>query len=117
MNKYLLTIVLLSIVFSVSAQGNKKTETVTIKTNIYCDHCKQCESCGGRFEREIPFIKGIKDYSFDEKAMMLLLTYNPKQTTPEKLREAISKIGFDADDVKADPKAVAKLDDCCKKVN
>ena len=92
---------------------NKKI--ITIKTQINCDHCKQCESCGGRFDREIPFIKGIKDYSFDEKAMTLTLTYNTKQTTPEKLREAISTIGFDADDVKANPKAIAKLDDCCKK--
>ena len=117
MKKHLLVIAFLSIVFSVSAQQNKKTEILTVKTQIYCDHCKQCESCGGRFEREIPFIKGIKDYSFDEKAMTLSLTYNTKQTTPDKLREAISKIGFDADDVKADPKAVAKLDDCCKKVN
>jgi len=117
MKKYLSAIVLLFIVFSVSAQHTKKTETIIIKTQIYCDHCKQCESCGGRFESEIPFIKGIKDYSFDEQAMTLTLRYSTKQTTPDKLREAISKIGFDADEVKADPKAVAKLDDCCKKVN
>lgn len=117
MKKILFTIALLSGVFSAAAQQNKKTEIIAIKTQIYCDHCKQCESCGGRFDREMPFIKGIKDYSFDEKAMTISLTYNTKQTTPEKIRLAISKIGFDADDVKADPKAVAKLDDCCKKVN
>lgn len=117
MKKYLSAIVLVLIVFSVSAQQTKKTETLIIKTQIYCDHCKQCESCGGRFEREIPFIKGVKDYSFDDKAMTITITYNTKQTTPEKLRLAIAAIGFDADEVKADPKAVAKLDDCCKKVN
>ncbi len=92
-----------------------ENNTIIIKTQINCDHCKQCESCGGRFDREIPFIIGIKNYSFDEKAMTISLTYITKQTTPEKLREAISNIGFDADDVKANPKAVAKLDDCCRK--
>ncbi len=117
MKKYLLAIVLLSVVSGVSAQQSKKTETLTIKTQIYCDHCKQCESCGGRFDRELPFIKGIKDFSFDDKAMTITITYNTKQTTPEKLRLAIAAIGFDADDVKAEPKAVGKLDDCCKKVN
>ena len=99
--------------FAFSQSGNKKI--ITIQTKIYCDHCKQCESCGGRFDRDIPFIKGIKDYNFDEKAMTITISYNTKQTTPKKLREAISNIGFDADDVKANPKAVAKLDDCCRK--
>lgn len=107
---------ILFVAFSVVAFAQSASkQTVTIKTNIYCDHCKECESCGGRFERELPFIKGIKNYSFDEKAMTLLITYNTKQTNPAKLRAAISKIGFDADDVKADAKAVAKLDECCLK--
>lgn len=105
------------VTLSASAQETKKTEILTIKTQIYCDHCKQCESCGGRFDREIPFIKGVKDFSFDDKAMTITVTYNTKQTTPEKLRLAIAAIGFDADEVKADAKAAAKLDDCCKKVN
>ena len=118
MLKYAFTLsffILFFAALSSSAQEKRKTETITIKTQINCDHCKQCESCGGRFDREIPFIKGVKDYSFDEKAMTLTLRYNTKQITPEKLREAISNIGFDADDVKANPEAVAKLDYCCRK--
>jgi len=30
------------------------------------------------------------------------------------IRAAISKLGFDADNVKADPTAYEKLDGCCK---
>jgi periplasmic mercuric ion binding protein len=59
----------------------------------------------------------VKDFSFDDKAMTITITYKTKQTTPEKLRLAIAAIGFDADEVKAEPKAVEKLDDCCRKVN
>jgi hypothetical protein len=47
--------------------------------------------------------------------MTITITYNTTKTTPEQLKQAISKIGFDADDIKADPKAVAKFDGCCKK--
>jgi copper chaperone CopZ len=118
MKKYNLRFILLALLFTtvtVQAQEIKKIEIITIKTQIYCDHCKACESCGGRFEREIPFIKGVKDYSFDEKAMTITITYNTKQTTPDKLKLAIAAMGFDADEVKADPKAVAKLDECCLK--
>jgi periplasmic mercuric ion binding protein len=51
----------------------------------------------------------------DDKAMTIKVTYNPKKITPEKIRVAISKLGYDADDVKADPKAYEALDGCCKK--
>jgi hypothetical protein len=43
------------------------------------------------------------------------VTYKKSKTSPEKIRKAISKVGYDADDVTADPKAYSKLDACCKK--
>lgn len=114
MKKVLLIITLL-IASSASFAQKANKQTITIKTNIYCDHCKQCESCGGRMEKEFPFVKGLTDYKFDEAAMTITVTYNTKATTPEKIRDAIAKIGFDADEVKADTKAMAKFDECCLK--
>ncbi len=93
----------------------KDADTLVIKTNIYCDHCKECESCGGKIERDLTFDKGIEAVQLDEKAMTIKVTYNSKKTNPEAIRQLISKYGFDADEVKADPVAYSKLDDCCKK--
>ncbi len=93
----------------------KDSETIVIKTNIYCDHCKECGSCGGKIERDLGFDKGIKLVRLDDKAMTITVTYNPKKTNPEKIRQTISRYGYDADDVKADPDAYSRLDDCCKK--
>ena len=45
----------------------------------------------------------------------ITITYNPQKISLEKLKSEISKLGYDADDVKADPAAYAKLDNCCKK--
>jgi len=59
-------------------------------------------------------IKGVKMYTLDEKSMSILVYYNPKKTNLETIRTAISKIGYDADDVKADPAGYEKLDSCCK---
>lgn len=94
-----------------------KTETIKIKTTTYCDHCKVCETCWARMENELRFTKGVKiaQSSFDDKAMIITVVYDPKKTTPAKIRKAIAKSGFDADDVKAEPIGVEKLDDCCKK--
>ena len=91
------------------------SETVTIKTNIYCDHCKECESCGGKIEKDLGFDKGIKLVKLDEKAMTITVTYNPEKTSPEVIRKKISAYGYDADEIKAEQAAYENLDECCKK--
>jgi periplasmic mercuric ion binding protein len=107
-------LVLISFFFLTSFAAQKPS-TVVIKTKIYCDHCRRCETCGFLFLKTLPFENGIKKVELDEKAMLITVLYNPKKTSPEKIREAISKLGYDADDVPADPSAYEKLDGCCKK--
>ena len=94
---------------------SKSKETIVIKTTIYCDHCKECESCGGLLQKDLSFDKGIKLVKLDEKEMTITVTFNPKKITADAIRKKISKYGFDADDVKADAEAYAKLDECCRK--
>ncbi len=112
-------VIILSILFiaflSLRSLAVTNSDTIVIKTNIYCDHCKDCGSCGGKIEKDLGFEKGIKLVKLDETAMTITVTYNPKKTSPEKIREKISKYGFDADEVKADPVAYDNLDECCKK--
>lgn len=98
-----------------NAQQQKTVQTTTIKTTIYCDHCKQCETCGDKFNRTLLKEKGVQMVVLDEKAMTIKVTYNTKKTDLIKIKEAISKLGYDADDVKALPEAYAGLDGCCKK--
>ncbi len=101
--------------FSTTAVAQSKVATIKIQASIYCDHCKQCESCGTRLEKAVFSEKGIKRVDIDETEKTLNVVYNPNKTSPEKIRQAIAKVGFDADEVKGDPKAYAALDDCCKK--
>lgn len=101
--------------FSAHAQKAKPVKTVVIKTMIYCDHCKSCESCGGRILKELYNENGIKNTSVDSKANTITVVYDSREISIEQIRQKISQMGFDADEVKADPKAVAKLDDCCRK--
>jgi periplasmic mercuric ion binding protein len=92
-----------------------KSSTAIIKTKIYCDHCKECESCGGKLEKDLGFNKGIKLVKLDEKEMTITVTYNPKKTSLDDIRNSISMYGFDADSVKANLVSYGKLDECCKK--
>lgn len=93
----------------------KKIQTTVIKTAIYCDHCKQCESCGDRLNLGLLKTKGVQMVQLDEKAMTISVTYNTKKTDLVTIKTAISKLGYDADDIKADPVAYEDLDGCCKK--
>ncbi|MDQ3110502.1 MAG: heavy-metal-associated domain-containing protein [Bacteroidota bacterium] len=110
--KFLFLFVVLAIVGFSSA---KKLEEITIKTNTYCDHFEICESGKTRLEKELTLTPGVKTVKIDSKAMTINIKYNPKRTNPEKIRKVISQAGYDADDVKADPKAYEKLDECCRK--
>jgi copper chaperone CopZ len=100
---------------AVSAQEKKTIQTATIKTAIYCDHCKACETCGPKFNQSLLKEKGVQMVVLHDKAMTIKVTYNSKKTDLQKIRLAISKLGYDADEVKADAVAYESLDGCCKK--
>jgi mercuric ion binding protein len=112
------TILFLAVLFfasnSISAQKQKTNQKAVIKTILHCDHCNECETCGQKFKTEMLKIKGIKMYELDDKAMTFTVYYNSKKTTLQAIKEGISKLGYDADDVKADPAAYESLDGCCK---
>lgn len=93
----------------------KSNQKAIIKTVLYCDHCKECETCGLKFKTEMLKIKGLKMYELDEKKMTITVYYNSQKTNLQTIKTAISKLGYDADDIKADAKAYEKLDGCCKK--
>ena len=104
-------LVLFISVFLVASAGAMaaKLDTIKIKTSSQCGECKE------RIEEALAFERGVKKSELDLGTQIVTVTYKPGKTTPEKIRKAISKVGYDADDVPADPKAYNKLDACCKK--
>lgn len=112
--KIILPALLFFITANTSAQSSKTIQTAVIKTAIYCDHCKACETCGPQFNKLLK-VKGVQMVTLDEKAMTLKVTYNSKKTDLATIKQVISKLGYDADDVKADKEAYAGLDGCCKR--
>ncbi len=114
-NTFLSLVILLSTANIAEAQKKQKTAKAVIKTHFNCDHCKKCETCGLKFEAELYNTKGIKAFEINDKNMTITVIYNPAKVNLLTIKNAISKLGFDADEVKADPVAYGKLDDCCKK--
>ena len=101
--RYLIIFLLIS--FRLSAQ----TDTLQIKTSAVCDQCKKT------LENDISFVKGVKDVKLDVKSAILTVVYDASKVTPDKIRLAVTKSGYDADSLKADEKAYKRLSECCKK--
>jgi len=85
---------------------NLKTEKVKVYGN--------CGMCEDRIEKATTSVEGVTKASWDEKTMMLEVTYNPAKTNVEKIQKAVAKVGHDTDAVKADDKTYSSLPKCCQ---
>ena len=110
MKKLLTFLIVVLMGMTVFAQ-KAETQTITIQTNGTCEHCKKV------MMENVPQWKGVEKCSYDLKTAKLTITYQPQKTSPETLRTAISQLGYDADNVKADAEARAKLPSCCTQAN
>lgn len=97
------------------AFAQDKKATIVIKTPTSCNHCKVCETCAGKLETDLYFVKGIKIVEYNEEEKTTTVTYKPSVITPDEIRQEIAKLGFDADGVPADPKGYDERDGCCKR--
>ena len=102
-----LMIILFS-VLTVNAWAQK--ETVKILTSASCVGI----CCKDRIEQEMQFTRGVTAVDLDIESKILTVTFKTKKTDAEKLRKAISLIGYNADDVQANKKAHDKLPSCCQ---
>lgn len=99
---------------SLQAQDKKKKneknlETIEIQTSAICGQCKD------RLEHDIAFEKGVKFVELNNETKVLTIKYKKGKNTKENLKIAVTKIGYDADEMPAKLKAYNALPACCKK--
>lgn len=104
--KYLIASIFFIFTFlTVSAQ---KSELVVNSTII-------CEMCKDNIESGLAYIDGIKSTKVDVDDKTITVKYKTKKISEDEVKEAITKTGYAAGDVPADPEAYDKLHSCCKK--
>ena len=95
---------------TVSFAQQKVSKTVVIKTpTVQCDNCKK------RIENYMSHEEGIQKVVVDFKKKTTTVTYLTDRTNPENIKTLIANVGYDADDVTAEPDAYKRLPTCCKK--
>lgn len=105
MKKIMLLMLVVITSLGLSAQS---TQNVTIQTNGKCGRCAKV------MQTAVPTFEGVQACSYDMATAKLTVSYDPKQTTADAIRKGVSKLGYDADNVKADSEARAKLPACCR---
>ena len=90
------------------AFAQDKYATIDVKTSTICDMCEKT------IEGELIYEKGVKKVDVDLEKAIVRVDYDSAKTDAVKIRTAISKLGYMADDIPADEAAWNKLPACCK---
>ena len=72
------------------ADAEQPEETVTLEVENML-----CVSCRANIFKTLKKTEGVRRYDADLAARTVTVTYDPAVTTPEKIAEAIRKLGYD----------------------
>ena len=93
-----------------SAQSTlPKTQTVVIQTSAICESCKT------RIEGALNAMAGVKNSNLNLDDKKVTVVFSTKKTNVDAIKNLLSSIGYDADELKANPTAYENLPTCCKK--
>ena len=73
-----------------------------------------CETCCTTIVKAIKSVEGVTAVKPDTEKKLMRVTVGNKEGIREQIEKAISKAGYQANDVKADLQAFADLPGCCK---
>ncbi len=88
--------------------SQSKFAIVKIKTSAICDECKK------RIETNIGRETGVTKAELNLEQNILTVTYKPKKTSPDKIKIALTQLGYNADEMPRNAKAYDELPGCCK---
>ena len=91
------------------AKAQSKVVIDTFSTSTVCGTCKSILEEGLKFE------KGVIRVTVLVEEKKIILKYRTDKTDRATLKKKISLLGYQADDVLADPKGYEALPACCKK--
>ncbi len=103
-------IFILVIFFSVLMIGcNSASEEMVINTPTI-----QCGMCQKIIEVGLAKVDGVSNPRVDLKTKKTILLHDPEKTNKKSIEKIVSELGYQANDLKANPDSYADLPACCK---
>lgn len=85
-----------------------KTHIAVIETSAECGECKE------RIEAKLNYTKGISFADLNYETKQLTVKFKIDKISLEEIKKIVSELGYDADEVKANPIEQKKLPACCQ---
>jgi mercuric ion binding protein len=108
--KFFLSIVT-CFIFSIGVLVAQPTKKAVIQTPTL-----QCDACKSRIENRLMREEGIASVKADPKKHNVTVVYITDRTNIENIKTAIANLGYDADDVSAEPDAYTRLPATCRHI-
>ena len=100
----------LAIFFSTLMVGcNNASEEMVINTPTI-----QCGMCQKTIEVGLAKIDGVSNPKVDLKTKKTILLHDPEKTNIKSIEKVVSELGYQANNLKANPDSYADLPACCK---
>jgi periplasmic mercuric ion binding protein len=74
----------------------------------------QCGMCKNTIESKLADLEGLSSITVDVEKLTATVVYDSDKLTLKQIENAISKIGYDANETLANMKAQSKLMPCCR---
>ena len=104
-----LTFLFLLSMISISFAQQKVVQKAIINTPTV-----NCEDCKSRIENRLVHEYGVSIVKADYRKHTVTVSWITDRTNIETIKTALANLGYDADDVKADPDAYKKLPKTCQ---
>lgn len=101
-------VILMISVLSLTSFAQEKKPEVIIQTSAECGMCKD------KLEGKLNYTKGIVFSELNVETKQLTVKFLSKKISLDEIKQIISELGYDADEVKANPLSVEKLPACCQ---
>lgn len=96
---------------ALAKEDAKKVETV----EYVLTPAPHCQNCVNKIKGNLRFEKGVKNIEVDLEKKSVRISFSPKATSEEKLKEALKKIGYTTTTDSEEPQKQDSSENCCKK--
>ena len=106
--KSITTTLILSVFLLSAFVMQAKPQNASFKTSAVCGMCEE------KIMATLNAMDGVLKVKFDMTTKIVKVKFEDTKTSRDAIASAITKIGYDAGELKADPMAVKALPACCK---
>lgn len=107
-NVIMIVFAVMFVQFANAQEKKAKYETVVIQTSAECGDCQE------RIANMLNYTKGVKFSELDIESKKLTVKFQPAKISLETIKQKLVELGYNADEMKANPEAQQKLPSCCQ---